>query len=185
MALFRLSSIKDLDSNKIDWKMVDYYLSHPKLMETLDAWVLSPDYDNMPNLLKLRELINKMQPEKTNRILYRGFILGESYQNTHGLDYGHMKDAPKGKLQIEISTPVSFTTDLEIAKSFGSTVIGIRPGYHTKYFLRMTDEISAALCRMRNIDLQTQYEWIYLPDVPLKINIDVVELTKPKVFGLF
>lgn len=185
MALFRLSSIKDLNSNNIDWKMVDYYLSHSKLMETLDAWVLSPDYSNMPNLLKLRELINKMQPEKTNRILYRGFILGESYQNTHGLDYGHMKDAPKGKLQIEINTPVSFTTDLEIAKSFGSTVIGIRPGHHTKYFLRMTDEISAALCRMRNIDLQTQYEWIYLPDVPLKINIDVVELTKPKVFGLF
>lgn len=185
MALFRLSSIKGLDATKIDWKMVDYYLSHRKLMNALDAWVLSPDYDNMPDLLKLREIINRMQPERGNRTIYRGFILGDRYQNTHGLDYGYMKDAPKGTLQINIENPTSFTPDLEIAKSFGSTVIGIKPGNHTKYFLRLTDEISAALCRMRNIDLQTQYEWIYLPDVPLKINIDVVELTKPKVFGIF
>lgn len=183
MALFRLSSIRDIDKSKVDWKLVNYYLSHPKLMENLDRWVLSPDYDNMPDLVKLRELINRMQPERKDIPVYRGFNLGERTQNTHGFVYEVLKNIPKGKLMLTINTPVSFTTDVEIAKSFGSTVIKIQPGVYTKYFLRMTDEISAALCRMRNIPLQTQHEWIFLPDVELKTGIEVIELGKPKLFS--
>lgn len=185
MPLIRISGTEEINLSKVNMGLVNYYLSHKKLMSNLDNWVLSPDYDNLPDLMKLREIINKHQPVSNDNSLYRGFVLGESTQNTHGLDYNTLNANTKKKIQMTIDKPTSFTTSLEIANAFGTTVISINPGEFTKYFLRMTDEVAVGLCKLRNIKPETQHEWIYLPDVPMKITADVLSFAKRGFLGLF
>lgn len=185
MALIRISGTEKINLSKVDMGLVNFYLSHKKLMSNLDNWVLSPDYDNLPDLMKLRDLINKHQPTSNDTKLYRGFILGEPTQNTHGLDYNKLNSNTEKRIEITINKPTSFTTSLDIANAFGSTVISITPGKLTKYFLRMTDEVAVGLCKLRNIKPETQHEWIYIPDVPMKITADVLSYAKRGFLGIF
>lgn len=184
--MFKTYGIKMLDPSTIDWKMVDYYLSNRKIIDTLDHWILIPDYDNLPTLLKVRDLINNAQPLKTyNNEIYRGFSFKAAMQNSMGIVHDARLTNQNHRFDIKLDVPISFTTDLEIAESFGSTVLGIVPGTDVTKFLRITNEMAAAICKLRNIDLQTQHEWIFLPDTPITAKARMLKYKKPKAWELF
>lgn len=184
--LFKTYGVKKLDESRIDWKMVDYYLSHGQLMKSLDHWILSPDYDNLSKLIPVRTLINNTQPLKTyNSEIYRGFSFKAVMQNDMGIQHSETLRNTKTMLDIKLNVPISFTTDLEIAESFGSSIIGWVPGVDVVRLLRITDEVAAAICKLRNIKPETQYEWIFLPDKPIDVKVRMVKYHKPKSWDLF
>lgn len=169
-----------LDPSKLDEKLVETYFKNTKLLDALDEWVLNPDYSLLPRLYEMRDLINKLQPHRDARTkLYRGFSINGTMQNFFGLKANEDFKNPNKDFKITIENPTSFTTSLDIASGFGSCVISTTPGQNLKHFLRITDEVAAAVCRNRNIAPETQYEWVFLPIAPTEISIRFLKYAKP------
>lgn len=169
-----------LDPKKLDEKLVDAYFKQTKLLNAIDEWVLNPDYSLLPQLYEVRDLVNKLQPHRDPKTkLYRGFSINGTMQNFFGLKENEDYKNPNKDFKIQIENPTSFTSNYDIAAGFGSCVITTTPGANLKQFLRMTDELSAAVCRNRNIPPETQYEWIFLPINSTEMSIRFLKYTKP------
>lgn len=173
-------AVAKLDPAKIDYKIVDQYMANRYLLDALDEWVLNPDYTLLPKLYKMRDLINKIQPHRDAKTkLYRGFSINGNMQNFFGLTPDESFGDPKKTHRIVVKDPTSFTTSPTIAADFGDCVISTTPGAHLKHFLRMTDEVSAAVCQCRNIEPETQYEWVFLPTSPCDFDVRFMAYKKP------
>lgn len=169
-----------LDPTKLDGKLVDEYFKNTKLLNALDEWVLNPDYSLLPLLYEMRDLINRLQPFRDSRVkLYRGFSINGNMQNFFGLKANEDFKNKNKDFKITVNDPTSFTSSYDIASGFGDIVISTSPGANLKNFLRLTDEVCAAICKNRNIEPETQYEWVFLPVVPTEFTIRFLKYTKP------
>lgn len=169
-----------LDPKKLDEKLVETYFKHKKLLDALDEWILNPDYSLLPSLYEMRDLINKLQPHRDGRTkLYRGFSINGAMQNFFGLKASEEYKNPNKDFKITITDPTSFTSSFDIASGFGNCVITTTPGINLKHFLRITDEVAAAVCKNRNIAPETQHEWVFLPIAPTEFTIRFLKYAKP------
>ncbi|QXO10853.1 hypothetical protein pEaSNUABM54_00027 [Erwinia phage pEa_SNUABM_54] len=170
-----------LVTTHINRELVAYYAKQTQLLNAIDEWVLVPDYKLLPELVRLRHLVNKHQPHRDAKtVLYRGFTVGANYQNDLKVDLKGKYNDLKRPIGVTFDHPTSFTTEKSIAETFGDTVISIRPGAHLNKFLRLTDELCLAICEHRKIDPETQCEWIFLPYEPTEFMTTFIRHEKPK-----
>lgn len=174
-------AVIELEKDKINWDIVEIYKNNDDLLAVIDEWVLNPDYRLLPKLYKVKDLVNKIQPEKNKNIdIYRGFSINGNMQNFFSLKPSEVFNNPDKEFIVTINTPLSFTIERAIAEDFGDCVVHSKINSEIKNFLRLTDELAAAICLRRNISLETQREWVFLPVSPTKLKINFIKYTKPK-----
>lgn len=173
--MFGSDAVKAVDESTLDQSRLKRYNQHPEMIELLDDWILSPDADLLE---KLRPYVKKFESIARLRVgtkLYRGFDATSSYQDTMGLSKKKflfnevLKHDVGDSFNYVISKPLSFSTDIDIARAFGKTVVELTslPGE----YIWITDELSTLISRRRNIGPETQKEVILLPPEELTFKI--------------
>lgn len=165
------------DESKLDHKKIQILLKYPDLLKALDEWILVPNRNLLPKLKQLSLIVDKLYTFNYNSKIYRGFRKN-SIQDTMGLtnrgffiDTLKRETAPGYEFTYKVTNPLSFSTDLNIAKAFGKIVIETKLPKHNK--LVITNELAHIINKMRNLkkDTQTQYEVIVFPDNILNCKI--------------
>lgn len=162
-------AVEDVDMDKV--KALE---SCHSLIVTLDEWILSPDRDLVPSLHELAKVVNKTYQFPKELTLYRGFNLN-GYQDSVGI-----KELPHVGQVIHSASddkPLSFATDIEIAKAFGEIVICAKIDTKKTHFLYITDELAYLVGKLRkHTKFTTQKEVIILP--PSNFQATVVQAKK-------
>lgn len=165
------------DESKLDHKKIEKLLKYPDLLKSLDEWVLCPNHNLLPKLKQLSQIVDKLYNFNYNSKIYRGFNKN-SIQDTMGLtNRGFFLDSlkketkPGYEFTYKVTNPLSFSTDLNIAKAFGKIVIETKLPKHNK--LVITNELAYIINKMRNLKShnKTQYEVIVFPDNTLKCRV--------------
>jgi hypothetical protein len=167
-----------LDTTHLSRSHLQQLKQREDLLEALDEWVLSPDAKLLPKLKELAQFLAKIYGLNHKLTVYRGFDPDDSYQDTMGLSekgFFSNKVHPHEVGQIfryaSKDRPLSFSTDLEIAHAFGTTVITTTLDPAHQSFLILTDELMALLSERRNIPAETQKEVILLPPFDIVFSI--------------
>ena len=171
MSLFgSFSASRALDPLSLDPRIVKAFEARPKLVEAIDNWILVPDYSARDVLNSLVDQVEAIQQAPLVQVLYRGFDLRRSKQNTMGLStdqglwYKIKPHVVGSRFNYTLTTPLSFTTNEAMAQAFGDVVISIDPRTLKNRKLWISPELSYVISRRRNISPQTQDEVILLPD---------------------
>lgn len=177
--MFFSDAEKSFDTSKLNHKKIEKLLKYPDLLNALEEWIfIAPDRNLLPKLKQLSEMIDKLYNFNYNTKIYRGFYLRNGYQNNMGLtnDFFLFKLLKKGvkpgyEFTYKVTNPISFSTDFNIAKAFGSVIIETKLPKHNK--LVITNELSYILSKMRNFKKlnQTQEEVIILPDNTINCRV--------------
>ena len=137
--------------DRYDRQIVEKYYPHVDLIEALDQWILAPDRMLLPRLQQLAELVKVLQPKSIPNTIYRGMDVRSTYQEHLGLSkrgiiFSTPKDIAVGSVQrfMSPSACISFTSDLEIARAFGKTVVSMDLKHYRGKVLVITDELSQA-----------------------------------------
>ena len=135
------TAILYLDKTNLNFKIIEKYRAFPKLLEALDSWILMPDKMLLPKLMELAQIVNKLQPLTNDIIGYRGFnnSFFLSYQETFGLSKAPEINSVATKTTTK---PISFSTDIRIARAFGNIVLQTELNIAKHCFLRITDELA-------------------------------------------
>ena len=175
-----MKNIYVVGKDEVDLELVQEYLKHMDLLNDLANWTQFANYDMLPSLIKLRTLVNKLQPHTdTETILYRGMGLDIKYQNNLSLKPDDKYKNSNFKFKVLLDKPISFSTNEEIATDFGSSVIEIKPGKLIPNFLRITPEISWALASRNKVTATSEREWIWIPDKIVTIEARFIKYKKP------
>jgi hypothetical protein len=160
---------KKIDVNKLDQGKLHLLSSQTELLKALDNWILSPDRNLLPSLTELAKIVNRLYNFKELQ-LYRGFDMKLGYQDNMGLS-----GTPEQNKHYEYRchSPLSFSTDLSIAQTFGSVVVLTHLNVNQTDALVVTDELATLVCQLRNIAPETQKEVIVFP--PAVVKFEVIE----------
>ena len=179
-----ISSERPLDKRRLDQKLVALYKNNDKLMVVLDSWILSPDSELNDDLVWAADFVMKTQNPKLPDILYRG--MGTfGYQDTMGFTTGGFRNRVRDELMNkpvsrQITRPVSFTTNSNIARAFGNVIVTANGKDLEDHCLVITDELSAAVCLHRNLrSLVTQDEVVVLPSIK-ELELTLIKPPKPQ-----
>lgn len=160
------SAVIGLSPDDVDMNKVKQLKQRPDLIKDLDAWILSPDRDLIPRMQELAALVNSLYTHPKVLTLYRGFDLG-SYQDSMGL-----KTLPHVGQSIQFDSEeraLSFSTEINIARAFGGTVVAVQLNTAKAHFLDITPELCYLVCEERNLDNhETQKEVLVLPPFDLQ-----------------
>lgn len=173
--MFGPSAVKDINLSKLDKTLVSKYERYPEIIELLDDWILSPDGDLLDKLRSHTRTLQSIARLKIGTKLYRGFDPKSSYQDTMGLSkkgwlFNEVRDHEVGNtFDYPITRPISFTTDLDIAKAFGKTIVQLVSIPND--YIWITDELSSLISKRRGIGPETQREVIILPPQDLSFKI--------------
>lgn len=158
------------DESKLDHKKIEKLLKYPDLLKSLNEWILCPDYNLIPKLKQLSQIVDKLYNFNYNNIrIYRGFNKN-SIQDTMGLtNKGFFHDSLKKETKLgyeftyKVTNPLSFSIDFNIANAFGNIVIETKLPKHNK--LVITNELAYIINKMRNLKShnKTQKEVIVFP----------------------
>lgn len=174
------NAAQQLGEGEVDLALLKRLESHEKLIDALDAWITMPDRHLYPRLSELARLVQSECRLPPHQTLYRGFDPQSRYQNTMGLsDRGLLSneevDYSAGSVhRYEGATPVSFTTDESIARAFGKVVVRTEVNPQKDHVLCITPELTALVCKRRNIATSTQREVIALPPVALEFTVHAI-----------
>lgn len=138
-----------------------------------------PDKTLLPKLMELTQIVNKIQPLTNDIVAYRGFnnSFFLSYQETFGLP----KVPELNSVTTRTTTnPMSFSTDVRIARAFGSIILQTQLNTTKQQFLRITDELAYLISiERRNLkEIETQKEIIIFPNTELQIKV-IEKIKKP------
>ena len=161
-----------LNKTDLNFKIIEKYRAFPKLLEALDNWILMPDKTLLPKLMELTQIVNKIQPLTNDIVAYRGFnnSFFLSYQETFGLP----KVPELNSVTTRTTTnPMSFSTDIRIARAFGSIILQTQLNIAKHHFLRITDELAYLISieRRKLKEIETQKEIIVFPNTELQIKV--------------
>lgn len=183
--MFGSDAERPINIRKLNPVTVKKFQSNPGLIALLDAWVLVPNNDHLPDLIKAAETVRRIQPPQLPHKLFRGFSVSSSYQDHMGLvDKGWFSNSIKKEVvnkpqQYALTRPVSFTTNLGIAKAFGDTIITIPSISVIDHCIWLSDELSYVIALHRNLKKpMTQDEVVVLPSVKT-ITITVLPYDAP------
>lgn len=140
-----------------------------RYIKAVDDWILAPNADLLPTIMEFGNLIKGFyEPQKT--YLLRGFGATPEFQDTMGINFdsGFWFKSAKvevGKnIEYENTKPISFTVDEEIAFAFGKyVVVTAEPVTLFADNFVITNEVSVAVSKRRNIEPRTQKEVILYP----------------------
>lgn len=150
-------------------------------IEMLDQWILSPFMVNasLSDFLAMNRRFQEIQPPPPAVQLYRGFDPRSSIQDTAGLgkkgvffnsvlayEVGHV-------VSYATSYPLSFTTDVAIARGFGPTVVELASAVPHEHLIFITNELSWIIHQRRKLkNVRTQSEVVYIPmDHPIDLKV--------------
>jgi len=159
----------------LDKTLIAKYERHPDIIELLDDWILAPDGDLLAKLRTHTRTSQSISRLKIGTKLYRGFDPTSSYQDTMGLSikkwlFNEVKEHRVGDtFEYSIERPLSFTTDIDIARAFGKTIVQLVS--IPDDYIWITDELSSLVSKRRGIGPETQREVIVLPPQNLKFKI--------------
>lgn len=117
-----------INENDIDFSKVKILEKYKDLIEKLDKWVLFADNRLLPDLLKLSKIVDSLYHFKMCKI-YRGFNTNGIQDKMNLVEKGFFGNKIKENIKLgykfkyETSRPISFSSDLNIAKYFGNIVI--------------------------------------------------------------
>lgn len=176
--MFSSDAVKFIDSSKLDKSIVSKLEKHLDLVKLVDDWVLSPNSELLPKLIEAAKIFRSVQTLPKTSILYRGFDPDSNYQDPMGLQdsWSLWRTAKKhgvgDKFTYVNERPLSFTTDIGIARAFGSTVIKVSQTTVQNESLWISDELSFLISKLRNLDeAETQKEVILFPGKRIHFTI--------------
>lgn len=142
-----------------------------ELLRALLQWVVFPDYGLVPQLRELGMLVEKLYqlPEKME--IFRGFDpSGQNGQNTLGLGPG-AEPSEIVHTYESATRALSYSTDPEIAQSYGALLVHSTLDFKRHNALVITDELAHLICEMKGEIAQTQKEVIVLPPLSIQFKI--------------
>lgn len=153
---------------------------YPHLIEALDSWVLAPDFQLLEELRKLADVVKRVYRFKGLMKLWRGVDPASSYQDVMGLaEKGFLWNTVKRHEKGDIFTytnshsPLSFSTNREIAQAFGKTLVSTVIDFEKADVLVITPELTKLVSQRRNLDeIETQDEVIFFPPYKLEFTIE-------------
>lgn len=170
----------DIETDKLSASKLEQLRAHPNLIEALDDWLWTEGLNGMRELRELADLIMKLYHYRKPMMIYRGIEPTDSQQDTLGLSHtnvlGHHVKVYQAGHTFQVphrSTRIVFTRRLEIAKSFGKTIIACEVNPKIDSILVVTDELAALVSERRNFKPVTRKEVILLP--PLHVTFTVTE----------
>lgn len=160
------SAVTALSLDDIDMDKVKKLQEHPDLIHVMDNWILSPNRELIPKLHELADTVNRLYTHPKVLTLYRGFDLN-NYQDSMGID------SPPTVGQVVYfksdERALSFSTEINIARSYGGIVVGVRLDTTKTSFLNVTPELCYLVGERRNFkNHQTQKEVIVLPSFDIE-----------------
>jgi hypothetical protein len=173
--------VRPINESGLDTAIMSKLRTRSDLLDALDSWVHIPDRKLLPKLRELGTLIQGIYRFNKPVKLYRGINPEARYPvdlmglATQGAWKNTVIDFSVGDVFTYDGkeSPLSFTTDIEIARSFGKVVVEIVLNPSKTPVLCMTEEVSAVVCERRRIQPETQEEVILLPS--FNINFTVIE----------
>ena len=175
---------RPLDKTKLQSSLVEAYRKNTRLLEVIDSWILSPDAELVKSLIWAKEVIDDLQHPSLPQLIYRGMSTN-GYQDTLGFTTGGWFNKVRKELFNkptirEITRPISFTTNQEIALAFGDILVQAKTGELGPHCLVITEELSAAISIHRKLKtLVTQDEVVVLPTIK-KLELTLIKPTKPR-----
>jgi hypothetical protein len=176
--MFSSDAVKLVDSSRLDKSILSRLEKHIELVKLVDDWVLSPNAELLPKLIVAAKVFRSIQLLPKAVMLYRGFDPDSNYQDPMGLQdsWSLWRVAKKHEVGDKFTyvneKPLSFTTDIGIARAFGSTVVKVSQTTVQNEFLWISDEISFLISRLRNLDeAETQKEVILFPRKTIHFTI--------------
>lgn len=144
-----------------------------ELLRTLLQWVVFPDYSLVPQLRELGALVESVYQLTGKMDIYRGFDpSGQNGQNTMGLGEG-AKPTEIVHTYEHSTRALSYSTDCEIARSYGQLLVHTVLDFKQHNALVITDELAHLISEMKGEVSQTQKEVIVLP--PLCVRFRILE----------
>lgn len=179
LLLIELFGWSPMDESKLDHKKIEKLLKYPDLLNALDEWIIFPDRNLLPKLKQLSQIVDRLYNfNYQNSKIYRGFSKNNNYQDKMDLIDKHFlfnslkKDVKPGyEFRYKVTNPISFTTNVNIAKDFGSIVVESNLPKHNK--LVITNELNYIILKMYNNlkPNKSQYEVIVFPDNTLNCRV--------------
>lgn len=168
---------RTVDSSKLNQRIVSKFEQYPEIIEVLDRWILFPNAALVDELEKIAPEVRKIQPPHLPDYLYRGFsTLG--HQETFGfVNVGWFRNKVKTGLygqstSLRLEKPVSFTTNKDIARGFGSNILSTTSKGVLQHSIWVSDEICYLVAMKRKHKIvESQDEVIVLP------SLSEIELT--------
>jgi len=170
-----------LELSEIDPHKLQVLLKHQDLIKVLDDWILYPDRRLIEDLKKLAVIVNGLNKHSQSLVLYRGISPHLNYQDTmdlrdpNGPIFSKVKKYKKGDVFRYASTEkaISFSTNIFIARGFGTTLVSTVCDPSKQLALIITPELSKIICDRRKItNLQTQDEVVILPPFDIEFTIN-------------
>jgi hypothetical protein len=144
------------------------------LIAAADSWALIADRNHLKSLYELEKVISALYRFDTDQY-FRGFDVNHFQENFGIKSSTQIGNRFKYK---SAENPISFTTDIRIARGFGSNVVSST--LSECKLLHFTRELEYLICKRRNIALETQKEVILLP--PYEIELILIERNENKPF---
>lgn len=175
---FRKSAESFFSLDEVSYDLVSKLEEHRELVLALDSWILSPDHNLLPKLKKLRDVVVELYGDKHEYTLYRGFGIN-AYQTTLDLPmrrgFFRRIAAKSGDVfDVEITQPVSFTTEKMMAERFGEHIISLKSCDVTKVGLPITKELCYLVAKERNLVrdglVPSQAEVIMFPGTKVQLT---------------
>ena len=156
--------------------LVELYRRQPVELKALFDWVYKADRLVVPALKNLSRRVMELEPTTGIVTLYRGF-------NPNGFqeDLGISGDEPitigmKGLYRTS-ERSFSTSTDLEIAKKFGSVVVRCNVNLKECEHLHITDTLASLIADDQNMpEVLSQKEIILFP--PVSVSWEVVHVSE-------
>lgn len=167
---------KDLSKSKLE-KLRKF----PELIDALYFWIAMGRYESIPDLIELARQVKLIYRFVGKKELYRGFRPKFNGQNNMGLAsnvfliFNKTNNIHFGKVYQYSGDKesISFTTEIDVARGFGGTIIRFQADFAKDNLLVITDELMYLVCEKHNFELQSQREVVLLP--PFNIEFDVIE----------
>lgn len=162
----------ELTLQKLDIDKINFLKKKNNLINSLYRWTIFPDASLVGDLRELGIVVENLYSLPRKLTVYRGFNRQSAHQDTMGLVIDE-QGLNKEKVHTYSRTDrcLSFTTDPEIARSYGDVVVKTELDLHRCNALVITDELAHLVSEKRGELSQTQKEVIVL--APFLIHFQI------------
>lgn len=167
-------SCVEVSPDKVSQALVSIYKRNPVEIKALLDWVCKADRSVIPALKSLAQKVSAHEPLQGLTTLYRGFN-PNSFQESLGIkDESSIAVGLKG-LYKTAERSFSTSTDLDIAKQFGSIVVRCDVDLSQCCHLHITDSLAFIISEHQGYPKTlSQKEILLLP--PITVNWEVVHV---------
>ena len=162
-------SSRPIDQSSLSIERMNVYRRYQDELKAIAHWTEYADRDLFMVLRRIAKVINEIDPPSiTPTVLYRGFNPG-SFQENFGMQ-GQIKEGLEGVF-THPGKLISCSTNIDIAKMFGTDITSFEQNLSRVSCLRLTDEIMQLVCDIRGEEPVSQDEVILMPPVSLQWKV--------------